>query len=428
MRFRNLLFNGILMLAALSLVIAAVEVALRIAAPTESLWANQHKLCCKHDPLLGWTHIPDHTLTFYSNEYEITESFNSRGIRGPEYPLNKDPGEYRILVLGDSFAEGYTVEFEELFSEILKRRLNQGNAKIEVINLGVGGYSTDQELLQYRQEAKLYEPDLTLLMFHDNDVWYNAMDRYGPWGRGYKPVFRLKDGELILSNVPVPLPESTPTALVKPRGIVTFTTNNIKQTISDYSYLYRWLREKVKNSNRLYSLAIAIGVADKSGINLSGKRPVPAEFDVYRRAYSPEAQAAWKVTEALLKKLKEDADLVGSKLLVFHVPMRATIYIQEWARMQEVYEMDDNAWSIEQVNLELSKVLGRQGIEFLNPLDAMRQGADAMANEGKRLYYKQDGHWNVDGHYYAGELLAEYIRDRFLQGTSHPQTSSPSNF
>ena len=156
---------------------------------------------------------------------------HSRGVRGLEYSLEKVSDEYRIVVLGDSFAEGYTVEFEELFSEVLKQRLNeQGSRRVEVINLGVGGYSTDQELLQFQNEGIHYHPDLTIVMFHDNDVWYNAQKRYFAWRRGYKPLFRLKRNALHLTNVPVPVLAEE----------VSFQTK-IQATFAHHSYLYRWI-------------------------------------------------------------------------------------------------------------------------------------------------------------------------------------------
>jgi hypothetical protein len=39
--------------------------------------------------------------------YRVRESMNSKGIRGPEYPYEKPPEKFRILFLGDSYAEGY---------------------------------------------------------------------------------------------------------------------------------------------------------------------------------------------------------------------------------------------------------------------------------------------------------------------------------
>lgn len=129
---------------------------------------------------------------------------NSTGIRGPEYAYEKGAHEYRIVILGDSFAEGYTVEFENLFSEVLKRRLNRDHGRsIQVINAGTGGYSTDQEWLWFMTEGVKYKPNLTVLLFLANDVLLNTVDRY--W-RGYKPLFRLNGNRLELTTVPLPSP------------------------------------------------------------------------------------------------------------------------------------------------------------------------------------------------------------------------------
>ena len=56
-------------------------------------------------------------------------------------------------------------------------------------------------MLLFRLEARKYSPDLTVLLFFDNDVWFNTQrDEY----RSQKPVFELREGALELTNVPVP--------------------------------------------------------------------------------------------------------------------------------------------------------------------------------------------------------------------------------
>ena len=397
---RRVSVNLLLMMGALLLVFVALEGILRLLAKAAPLHLNQHKVCCEHDPQLGWRHVANRTVTFQAPEYSITERFNSRGVRGPEYSLEKDTDEYRIVVLGDSFAEGYTVEFEELFSEVLKQRLNeQGGRRVEVINLGVGGYSTDQELLLYQTQGIHYRPDLVILMFHDNDVWYNAQKQYFPWRRGYKPLFRLKGDALHLTNVPVPILAEE----------VSFQTQ-IQATLAHHSYLYRWIRGRVKNSSTLFSLAISLGLADP------GKTFIPKEYRVYQKPYSPEIHEAWLVTAALLAKLKQEARSIGSDLLVFHVPGRASVYTQEWEQMKQHYAISAEGWHSEQVNLELGEVLARLEIEFLNPLKRFRQRAKDFPSDGDRLYFKGDGHWNRKGHRLAGEMLAETIvQSRFFQ-------------
>jgi lysophospholipase L1-like esterase len=85
-------------------------------------------------------------------------------------------------VLGDSFAWGYGVEESERFSQLL-----EGALGAEVINAGVSGYSTDQELLWYGNEGIKYETDLVILVIAGNDVGDN--DRQLVNTIYYKPKF-----------------------------------------------------------------------------------------------------------------------------------------------------------------------------------------------------------------------------------------------
>src|SRR5262245_40825317 len=62
------------------------------------------------DKDLGWVKEPDTTTRKKTSEFDIKFAINSKGLRDDEIPYEKPAGEYRILVCGDSFTLGYTVD------------------------------------------------------------------------------------------------------------------------------------------------------------------------------------------------------------------------------------------------------------------------------------------------------------------------------
>ena len=155
---------GVASLSALSALLMcelAARCMLRTTPP--SAMPDQTELA-EYDPLLAWRMIPSRTVVIRTSEYTVELNYNAKGIRGPEYTYEKRPSEYRVLVVGDSFCAAVGVPFESLFSEVLKAQLNRGETRYcEVINSGVPGYSTDQELLYFETEGRRYRPDLTVL-------------------------------------------------------------------------------------------------------------------------------------------------------------------------------------------------------------------------------------------------------------------------
>ena len=415
MRMKRWLVNVVLIAGSLILTVSVLEGVVRVRALLSSRWPNQHTVCCEYDPRLGWRHVPNRTAKFKMPEYDVTERFNSRGVRGPEYSLEKPPGEFRIVILGDSYTEGYTVEFEELFSETLKRRLNERGHRTEVINLGVAGYSTDQELLLYQSEGKRYRPDLTILMFYDNDVWYNAQEQYLPWGRGSKPVFALERGELRLTNVPVPPPAppqpAKPDVVVVPAGAP--STTRLKATLTNHSALYRWTRDAIRSNSALASVAVALGIGEPAVGDVIV--PVPKEYGIYRDPYDPETAEAWRLTAALIGQLKREAQASGSELLVFHVPMRAEVYDEDWNRLKQHHGLSAERWRITRLSEELRDVLKRLKIDYLDPREDFRAWSKRDRQDSERLYLKGDGHWSRSGHRVAGEILTDFILKHYVE-------------
>ena len=150
-----------------------------------------------YHPLLGYDGLPNVRGRFHGQ----TVTHNSHGNRGPEAAFAKPAGVRRVVVMGDSQAWGYGVGDGDTIPAQLARLLEKdGGARWEVLNLGVGGYGTDQSFLKYLLQGARYAPDVVVLTVFKNDPVENA--RTVAWGVE-KPRFYVDEsGRLCLGNVP----------------------------------------------------------------------------------------------------------------------------------------------------------------------------------------------------------------------------------
>ena len=128
---------------------------------------------------------------------KINIQHNTLGFRDREISENKH-GD--LIFLGDSFAYGYDSKIENRFSELVADALKSYN----VYNLGISGYSTDQEYLLLKKYAHLYNPSIVYLLYHHNDWYGNSVNEI--YNGYYKPYFSVDNnkGTLQLNGVPVP--------------------------------------------------------------------------------------------------------------------------------------------------------------------------------------------------------------------------------
>jgi hypothetical protein len=390
------------------------EVSLRLFSDSldDKEWVGNPRSFYEYDPLLGWRNIPntDRIRRIRAEEKStIRYKINSRAIRGPEYSYEKADNQYRILLLGDSYTEGYVVEFEDLFSQVMTRKLNTMKKGIQflAINSGTSGWSTDQELLFFQKEGKKYGPDLTILMFYQNDLAYNNQPK--DFGMSYKPLFREIQGELVLTNVPVPEPDKIIiTDQLADDDMSLF--KKLKLWLHKRSHLYAFIKERIKNTHFLNTLVLKLGLRERP----AKAELLPREFNVWKKEYNKSVQESWHITEAMLVKLKEETDLIGSRLLVFLVPHEASVYTEMWEAIKNNYGYSDEEWDIDQVSLELEATCRRIGIEMLDPADLFRTRAIELQKDKKRLYDPINEHWNSEGNKFVGELLADYIAEHYL--------------
>lgn len=96
---------------------------------------------------------------------------NSQGFRSAEeYPYDKPQGVLRVLSLGDSHTQGYEVRQDQTFSAVLERYLEKHGVPAQVINTGVSGFSTAEELVLLENELLRYAPDYIVIGFFANDL------------------------------------------------------------------------------------------------------------------------------------------------------------------------------------------------------------------------------------------------------------------
>jgi lysophospholipase L1-like esterase len=166
------LFHGLSVLGLLAIVALATELYVRAVADDGmnfdlEMW--KYAIALKQisaDPLIGHEHRPGRSAHLMGVDVAI----NSKKLRDREIGYERTFGTRRILMLGDSFTEGWGVRFEDTFSKRIERLYAQSGTAAEVINAGVGNYNTVQEAQYFLTEGHKYSPDIVVLNFTYNDA------------------------------------------------------------------------------------------------------------------------------------------------------------------------------------------------------------------------------------------------------------------
>ena len=163
------------------------------------------------DRALGWVLTPRWRGQHDHHDFSASYTVNASGFRGTD--TAPAAGQPVIAIVGDSFTFGTGVNDHDVFSALLDRRDPSAG---RVYNFGVPGYSTDQEVLLVEQRVLAVKPKLIVLVVYlFNDLFDNQLTT-ALQVRRPKPMFRLENGQLRLTNSPVPpvaTEAATPTVL-----------------------------------------------------------------------------------------------------------------------------------------------------------------------------------------------------------------------
>lgn len=95
---------------------------------------------------------------------------NSKGFKDIEYPEEKEKNVFRILGIGDSMTYG-VVPYEHNFLTLIEDKLNKGNRRFEIINMGIPCIGVDSYHALLVNEGLKLNPDLVICCFFmGNDI------------------------------------------------------------------------------------------------------------------------------------------------------------------------------------------------------------------------------------------------------------------
>jgi len=352
---RGILINLSLIIISTLFALFLSEIALRLMGLNPLYVSPERDRFWKYDSLLGWVHQPGQEGIFETPQFRTVVRINENGLRDRGHSYERQNDIERILVLGDSFAWGYGVEESERFSQLLEKSLD-----VEVINAGVSGYSTDQELLWYRNEGIKYETDLVILVIAGNDVGDN--DRQLVNTIYYKPKFVLEEGHLVAKGYPVPK--------TSPQGRFIYS-------LSQRSALAYFLVQRYFDSLSFY-------------------REIKVNSD---HANSPESDVnaerePFKLTIALIDEMRNIAESRKAKFMIVTT---------------------DSWWNHPSGATYKDFVITMQSAGFLVLDVESMPGFDP-----EEMLIPDDGHWNQSGHEFVAEKIKALIESNQL--LSQPQS------
>jgi hypothetical protein len=170
--FWKTLASGLLVLVSVALVLGAAEIAARVlysepgTPPAKAL-----------DPALEGLPRLDTVMDLGGRNVRGVHGSalfrtNSAGFRGPEYSLDPAPGNFRIVLIGDSFAMGWMTDEDATYAMRVEGMLNEASTRthFEVLNLGLGGLNTRLAVNRLHRIGLPYQPDLIVYGFTVNDI------------------------------------------------------------------------------------------------------------------------------------------------------------------------------------------------------------------------------------------------------------------
>ena len=190
-RIERYVVGLVLVLSAVSVTLGLIEIGLwvrgRFAAPDQT--GRQY---LRQDDEAGWT--------LRRSVADAHSPWKAQFTTTPEgWRARFNPGaRRRVLVIGDSFTEAIHVDDDSSYAA----RLAAARHDIEFVVMGVAGYGTLQEVMQYERLLKTGRADAVIWQVSNNDLVNNdyALERASIWNNNEAKRPYFEDGRVVMRN------------------------------------------------------------------------------------------------------------------------------------------------------------------------------------------------------------------------------------
>ena len=383
-QIKNWLLSGILLGASLCIALVVGELSLRLIGFSFPVFYT-------YDDIVGSAFRPG-AEGWHRTEGEAFIRISSSGLRDREHSKAKPSNTIRIAVLGDSMAEALQMPVEATFWSNMERRVKEckvfGGRDVEVLNFGVSGYGTAQELLALRHRVSEYAPDVVVLAFYPgNDVRNNSRELEP---MKLRPFFRLDKGMLVLDDAFL----SDPEYLSYKRSF------GIRKMLFDLR-TFQLLRKAKAAFEQLTSREAGSAQVANLELGVNEKVFLPPESAAWRDA--------WQVTERLIVAMRDEAKGMGAQFLLVSIPI--AIQANPDPKVRDQFKSDIGASDLLYPESRIRSLAGKEKIDAVLLTPPFRSYA-----EKNRVYLHGfnntalgSGHLNEDGHRLAGDLISAHI-------------------
>lgn len=373
-----------------------------------------------YDPVLGWRLKSGSYLTKAPNTFKKHRIYiNELGLRNGEITPQAAPGTKRIIILGDSFTYGKMTPTGRIFPVLLEEILSGGdrvssrapedgsttpsNAQghagrrrpaYEVVNAGIPGYGTAQELLFMRDLARNgVTGDIYVVAMFTNDIIDNLNMLYGTLAENeIQPGFAVDSTGALL--------------LVHPPGkhySKASRTMKLEGDALSRARLLVVLRLRVESFLQTKPRLVRF----LTGFGLDVK--FPSMPGILNGWYHDEVTGRGiPVVAAVLREIKHETQERGATLLVTLIPSQLQIYPDTYGAIieqtfpgnRQVAEWLEDPLKPQRITAGICDELG---IPFLD-----LQPVLAKKNY-RNLFIPREGHLSERGHRIVAEALAGFI-------------------
>ncbi|MFZ0417780.1 MAG: SGNH/GDSL hydrolase family protein [Candidatus Sulfotelmatobacter sp.] len=347
----------------------------------------------QYDSELGVSLVPNMKVTHSRGCFTGEVETNRWGFRDRDRILKKPPGEFRIALVGDSVVEGVHVNPDQVMNIQMEKLLQQqGYHNVEVMNFGIEGIGTTQELIMYKDRIRQFHPDLVLLTVSDNDVMNNSSTlqpkSYGihTW---YCPYYNLDaNGQLVFQPV-----QRRPL-----NGLVTF--------LERHSYLAYYIER----------------VWYRADLPLYKWHGMPVYFGSYSDdPLDPEWHQAWTVTEKVMARMRDTVEADGARFVA--VPWSNFSDIDpDWRqRLTKQFGPLPKELVPGQLDQRLQALADRQNITMASLTPYMQAYRDQHQLQWPYFSLTCDPHFSALGHQVAAGAMIDLLeRNQWLPPQGAP--------